>query len=81
MLKEHVPPKVRRQGRRLVRRSRRTISEHLFSSVGVCLGLGFCSGLLLGVALSDAVEGQKHRYGQELLDAVAHATPNWLGGK
>lgn len=75
-------PKVRRTGRRVVRRTRRTISEHIFSSVGICVGLGFGAGLLLGIALADAVESNKqHGYAQQLRDAFAHATPEWLGGK
>lgn len=75
-------PRIRRKSRRVVRTTRRTISEHIFSSVGVCLGLGFGAGLLLGISLADAVERSRHEsYGRHLLDTVAHAAPEWLGGK
>ncbi|MEQ8791390.1 MAG: hypothetical protein RIC55_34325 [Pirellulaceae bacterium] len=90
MLRSEKPTSRRggRLGSQLVDSTSKTISDHLTSSVGVCLGLGFGVGLLIGVTLaSNSDRDRRHYYqmagdyGRKMYDSIAEATPHWLGGR
>jgi hypothetical protein len=81
---------MRNATNRAVQATRQGISDHLISSVGLCLGVGFGVGLLIGATLADAADrnSRHHRFGHDareygrwMLDALSRATPDWLGGK